>query len=109
MASEASDQIELLRGTPDMLILRALLLGPAHGHQVAKHIQRTIDDLLQVEHGSLDPALRRLERRGLASSNWERAKDRNREFNIAGSPRRAGSSLPPRSRNGSSWLARSRG
>jgi len=63
-----------------MLILRTLLYGPSHGHEIAKHIQRTTDDLLQVEHGSLYPALHRLERNGWVGSKWETAKDRNREF-----------------------------
>jgi transcriptional regulator len=79
MANE-SGRIELLQGTLDMLILRTLLMGPAHGHQIAKHIQRTTDDLLQVEHGSLYPALHRLEKKELVSAKWEKAKDRNREF-----------------------------
>ena len=70
----------LLQGTLDMLILRTLLFGPAHGHQIAKHIQRTTDDVLQVEHGSLYPALHRMERKGWIASRWEAAKDRNREF-----------------------------
>src|SRR5579871_1372361 len=70
----------LLQGTLDMLILRTLQLGPAHGHQIAKHIQRTTEDVLQVEHGSLYPALHRLERKGWVASKWEMAKDRNREF-----------------------------
>src|ERR687892_1449962 len=80
MAKNSSDRIELLQGTLDMLILRTLRFGPAHGHQIAKHIQRTSEDVLQVEHGSLYPALHRLERRGWVSSKWEMAKDRNREF-----------------------------
>jgi transcriptional regulator len=80
MAKQPSDRIELLQGTLDMLILRTLLFGPAHGHQIAKHIQRTTEDVLQVEHGSLYPALHRLERKGWVSSKWEMAKDRNREF-----------------------------
>lgn len=63
-----------------MLILRTLRLGPAHGHEIAKHIQRTTDEVLQVEHGSLYPALHRLERKGWVTSNWETAKGRNREF-----------------------------
>jgi len=63
-----------------MLILRTLLLGPAHGHEISKHIQRTTDDLLQVEHGSLYPALHRLERKDWVISRWEAAKDRNRQF-----------------------------
>jgi transcriptional regulator len=72
--------LQILQGTLDMLILRTLLLGPAHGHQIAKHIQSTTADVLQVEHGSLYPALHRLERRGWVASKWEIAKDRKREF-----------------------------
>jgi transcriptional regulator len=76
-----NDRIQLLQGTLDMLILRTLLFGPAHGHQIAKHIQRTTDDLLQVEHGSLYPALHRLERKGWIAGKWETAgKDLQREF-----------------------------
>jgi len=63
-----------------MLILRTLLLGSAHGHHIAKHIQRTTDEVLQVEHGSLYPALHRLEKKGWIAGKWELAKDRNREF-----------------------------
>jgi len=64
-----------------MLILRTLLFGPAHGHQIAKHIQRTTDELLQVEHGSLYPALHRLERKGWIAARWEPAdKDLKREY-----------------------------
>ena len=63
-----------------MLILRTLLHGPRHGHEIAKHIQGSSDDLLQVEHGSLYPALHRLERRVSVSARWETKKDRNREF-----------------------------
>lgn len=81
MGKKPPDRIELLQGTLDMLILRTLLFGPAHGHQIAKHIQRTTDDLLQVEHGSLYPALHRLERKGWLSAKWEAAgKDLKREF-----------------------------
>ena len=80
MAREFSDRIELLQGTLDMLILRTLLLGPAHGHQIAKSIRSTTEDILQVEHGSLYPALHRLERKGWVSSKWEMAKGGNREF-----------------------------
>jgi transcriptional regulator len=70
---------QLLQGTLDMLILRTLLSSPAHGHQIAKHLQRTTDDVLQVEHGSLYPALHRLERKGWLASKWE-AKDGKREL-----------------------------
>ncbi len=75
-----SDRIELLQGTLDMLILRTLLFGPAHGHQIAKHIQRTTEDLLQIEHGSLYPALHRLERKGLIAARWQAAAEGKREF-----------------------------
>jgi PadR family transcriptional regulator PadR len=74
------DRIELLQGTLDMLILRTLASGPSHGHEIAKHIQRTTDELLHVEHGSLYPALHRLERKGWLSAKWETPRDRNREF-----------------------------
>jgi transcriptional regulator len=75
-----SERIELLQGTLDMLILRTLLFGPSHGHQIAKHIQRTTDNVLHVQHGSLYPALHRLEDKGWVTSKWEIAPDRNREF-----------------------------
>ena len=81
MPNESSDRLQLLQGTLDMLILRTLLFGPAHGHQIAKHIQRTTDDLLQIEHGSLYPALHRLERNGWIAARWQAAaKDQTREF-----------------------------
>ena len=81
MPNESSDRIQLLQGTLDMLILRTLLFGPAHGHEIAKHIQRTTEDLLQIEHGSLYPALHRLERKGWIAAKWEHAgKDLKREF-----------------------------
>src|SRR4030081_2615164 len=80
MPKEPSGRIELLQGTLDMLILRTLLFGPAHGHQIAKHIQRTTEEVLQVEHGSLYPALHRLERKGWVAAKWEAPADRNREF-----------------------------
>jgi PadR family transcriptional regulator PadR len=75
-----AQQRNLLQGTLDMLILRTLLYGPAHGHQIGKHIQRTTNDFLQTQHGSLYPALHRLERRGWVTSKWETGPDSNREF-----------------------------
>jgi transcriptional regulator len=80
MPGNSEDKLDLVQGTLDMLILRTLRLGPTHGHQIAKHIQRTTDDVLQVEHGSLYPALQRLARKGWIVGKWELAKDRNREF-----------------------------
>lgn len=66
-------RVELLQGTLDLLILRTLLFGPSHGHAVAKHIQRTSNDLLQVETGSLYPALHRLEAQGWIAASWEQS------------------------------------
>jgi PadR family transcriptional regulator len=60
----------MLLGTLDMLILRTLVLGPAHGHTIAHAIEHISDDVLQVEQGSLYPALHRLEDRGWVSSYW---------------------------------------
>jgi transcriptional regulator len=80
MAKQTQPRANLLQGTLDMLILRTLLHGPAHGHHIGKHIQRTTNDFLQMQHGSLYPALHRLERRGWVVSKWETAPDRNREF-----------------------------
>ncbi len=65
------DRIDLLQGTLDLLVLRTLLFGPAHGHAIARHIQRTSEELLQVETGSLYPALHRLEAQGWLAASWE--------------------------------------
>jgi PadR family transcriptional regulator PadR len=64
---DENEHIELLQGTLDLLILRTLLLGPAHGHAIAKAIERNSEDVLQVEQGSLYPALHRLIKRGWIS------------------------------------------
>lgn len=66
-----SGRLDLLQGTLDLLILRTLLPGPSHGHAIAKHIQRTSEELLQVETGSLYPALHRLEAKGWIAASWE--------------------------------------
>jgi PadR family transcriptional regulator PadR len=70
MSRESPSRLELLQGTLDVLILRTLLAGPTHGHSIAKHIQRTSEDLLQVETGSLYPALHRLEAKGWIAASW---------------------------------------
>jgi PadR family transcriptional regulator PadR len=71
MTRQSPARVELLQGTLDVLILRTLVLGPAHGHAIAKHIQRTSEDLLQVETGSLYPALHRLEAKRWIAASWE--------------------------------------
>ena len=71
MGRQSTTRLELLQGTLDLLVLRTLLFGPSHGHAIAKHIQRTSEDLLQVETGSLYPALHRLEARGWIDASWQ--------------------------------------
>lgn len=66
----AADGGDMLQGTLEMLILRTVFLAPAHGHTIAHVIEQTSDDVLQVEHGSLYPALHRLEDRDLIASFW---------------------------------------
>ena len=71
MPTNASTRVDLLQGTLDLLVLRTLLFGPMHGHGVAKAIQTNSEDLLLVDHGSLYPALHRLERKGWLSTQWQ--------------------------------------
>ncbi|HEV8498044.1 MAG TPA: PadR family transcriptional regulator [Gemmatimonadaceae bacterium] len=80
MPPRSDEKLELLQGTLDMLILKTLLFGPAHGHGIGTYIRQTTSDALVVEHGSLYPALHRLQRDGFISSKWEKASDRNREL-----------------------------
>src|SRR6266849_7500154 len=71
-------QGEVLQGTLDLLILQTLVLGPAHGHTIAYAIEHRSDDVLQVEHGSLYPALHRLEDRGWIASFWGTSENNRR-------------------------------
>jgi transcriptional regulator len=71
----------VIQGTLDLLILRTLLFGRLHGHGIAKHIQATSEDVLQVEHGSLYPALQRLEKTGCITAAWETT-DSGREMKL---------------------------
>jgi transcriptional regulator len=70
MPKKTKPEGDLLQGTLDMLILRTLVIGPAHGHSIAHAIEFGSDDILQVEHGSLYPALYRLEDRGWIAAFW---------------------------------------
>src|ERR671920_145665 len=76
--SDGKDQIELLQGTLDLLILRTLLLGPRHGYSIAHLIQQSSGDVLKVDHGSLYPALQRLERRGWIAAKWGTSENNRR-------------------------------
>lgn len=66
-----NERVEFLQGTLDMLILRTLALGPLHGYGIARAIRRTTDDAIQVEAGSLYPALQRLELKGWLAAKWD--------------------------------------
>jgi PadR family transcriptional regulator, regulatory protein PadR len=72
-----TDRIELLQGTLELLVLQTLQWGPQHGHGIGQAIRATSEDVLQVEHGSLYPALHRLNRKGWVTSEW-RISDANR-------------------------------
>src|SRR5215470_14009700 len=73
-----TDRIQLLQGTLDLLVLQTLVLGPRHGHGIATAIERTSQDVLLVDHGSLYPALQRLEQAGLITSEWGTSENNRR-------------------------------
>jgi PadR family transcriptional regulator PadR len=71
MANKQTAKMDLLQGTLDMMILRTLAAGPANGYEIAKGIGRVSDEVLKVDHGSLYPALHRLEKNGQITGKWE--------------------------------------
>ena len=87
---ESPMQSEMLQGTLDMLVLRTLVIGPAHGHTIAHAIERGSEAVLQIEHGSLYPALHRLENRGWIVSFWGTSENnrRARFYRLTASGRR---------------------
>jgi PadR family transcriptional regulator, regulatory protein PadR len=88
--SRADARGDMLQGTLDMLILRTLISGPAHGHTIAHVIEQGSDEVLQVEHGSLYPALHRLEEQRLIASFWGTSENNRRAkyYRIAPAGRR---------------------
>jgi len=78
MRKQKDEPIDMLQGTLDLLILRTLLFGPIHGHAIAKSIEQASQDVLRVDHGSLYPALQRLERRGLITAEWGTSENNRR-------------------------------
>jgi PadR family transcriptional regulator len=74
----SGDRVELVYGSLDMLILRTLLWGPVHGHGIAKSIERLSEDALKVDHGSLYPALQRLQQEGWITGEWGISKNSQR-------------------------------
>ncbi len=90
MTDAALGRRELVRGTLDMLVLRTLSLGRMHGYAIAQHIERISADELRIEHGSLYPALERLQARGWVTSRWGKSPTgrRARYYTITASGRR---------------------
>jgi PadR family transcriptional regulator, regulatory protein PadR len=78
MSTKEIDRLELLQGTLEMMILRTLLFGATNGYQIAKVIEKMSDEVLQVDHSSLYPALHRLEKKGWLSSKWKNSETNRR-------------------------------
>jgi PadR family transcriptional regulator, regulatory protein PadR len=78
VTKQEPDRLDLLQGTLEMMILRTLLFGPTNGYQIAKVIERMSDEVLQVDHSSLYPALHRLEKKGWLASKWENSETNRR-------------------------------
>ncbi len=78
MPSKQPDRLELLQGTLEMMILRTVRSGWTNGYQIAKVIERMSDDVLQVDHSSLYPALHRLEKKGWLTAKWENSETNRR-------------------------------
>lgn len=76
--AKTSDKVDILQGTLDLLILQTLQWGPQHGHGVGQAIRAKSDDVLQVEHGSLYPALHRLHREGWIDAEWGLTENKQR-------------------------------
>ena len=93
---------DMLQGTLDMLILQTLILGPAHGHSIAHAIEHRSDEILQVEHGSLYPALYRLEDRGWIAASWGTS-DNNRKAKFYRLRPRAENGSPRKPTGGRAW------
>ena len=89
--SDLNDQLDLLQGTLDMLILKAVLLGPLHGYGILLRIQQISKDRLEIPQGSLYPALYRLEHQGWISSEWGESENKGRakyyRLTTAGKPK----------------------
>lgn len=78
MENKRSQRLELLQGNLEMMALRTLLFGPSNGYQIARRIEQMSDDMLEIDHGSLYPALHRLEKRGWLSARWETSETKRR-------------------------------
>ena len=80
MPRRQDEKLGLLQGTLDMLILKTLVFGPQHGHGITTHIRQSTTEALVIEHGSLYPALHRLQRDGFIAAKWETAAGKSREL-----------------------------